>query len=195
MHRFEINFNLAEKDFRLQIEEMIKNARMNETVLSLPSSKADPLEYTALFLSQINCTNCESLCCKSKSYAKYGIPFANSEYQSLENRVGKERLEKLGIKTIGKTKFAKVPCPFLHKKQCTIYDIRPHVCMQYPIDVNSVDSNGIRMFSVDPFCPEARRIVKQVWMIYWKLFNKLKEMSTQINDIKETAAQELKLED
>lgn len=193
--RTAINMDLSEKDFRLQIAEFIKNSRKNEMVLPLPSAECSPLEYLALLLSQIKCTNCEALCCKSTVYAKFGIPFLPTEYHILETRIGKEKLEKLNIKTIGKSKYFPVPCPFLHKNQCTIYDIRPHVCIQYPYAPNVSDNKGRSSIAVDSFCPEARRIVKQTWMTLWKLNNKLKEIVPQLNDIEETALSELKLED
>jgi Fe-S-cluster containining protein len=190
-----INMDLSEKDFRLQIEELIKNSRKNELAIPLPSAECNQTEYIALFLSQIKCTNCEALCCRSTVYAKFGIPFIPTEYQILENRIGKEKLEKLNIKTIGKSKYFPVPCPFLRKKQCTIYDIRPQVCIQYPYSPNVFDNEGQTSIAVDSFCPEARRIAKQTWMTLWKLINKLKELAPQLNDIKETGLSESKLED
>ena len=41
------------------------------------------------------------------------------------------------------------PCPFLRKNMCSIYDIRPIVCVNYPIDQSGEDNLGNQMVSLD----------------------------------------------
>jgi Fe-S-cluster containining protein len=189
--KFEITLGLQEAEFRRQIEIAINNARKTETVFPLPlHTETSGIEIMALVLSQINCNNCDARCCKTSQFAEFGIPLLDTEYQTLVERVGKEKLEKINMKLIGGNRYMPTPCPFLHKNQCSIYDIRPFVCIVYPLDQSGVDISGEKMVGLDPFCPEARRIIKRAYLTFWKIFHKMEEVSSQINEIEKSAQQE-----
>ena len=113
-----------------------------------------------------------------------------TEYQALVERIGVDRLTKMGIKLAGNTGYIPTPCPFLHKHVCSIYDIRPFVCITYPLDQSAVDNEDLQMVSLDSFCPEARRIAKRIYMTYWKLYHKMREVMPQKSDLEEGTRQE-----
>ena len=189
--QFEINFNLPEAEFRKHIENFISNARKTESVLPLPCHIGDyGIEIAALVLSQVNCTACDARCCRMPIIAEFGIPFLDTEYRVLEERVGAEKLAKIAVKSIGNNKYMPTPCPFLRKNMCSIYDIRPIVCVNYPLDQFGEDNLGEKMVGLDPVCPEARRITKHVYLTFWKLLNKMQEASSQIQELKNGAQQE-----
>lgn len=190
--QFEINMRMPEGEFRKQIDTLVRTSRTTESVLPLPLHIGEyGIESMALVLGQINCEGCEALCCRTYKYAEFGIPFLDSEYKALAERIGQERLAKMDVKSIGSTKYFPTPCPFLHKKRCTIYDIRPIVCVQYPFDISGVDMSGEGKFmSLDPLCPEARRIAKRTYLALWKLINKMEEVSSQMSELKQAAIYE-----
>lgn len=189
--QFEVDWGLPEAEFRRQIEKLINTARKNETVFPLPCHiESSGIETMALILGQINCSDCDARCCKTSQFAEFGIPLFDTEYQVLVDRIGKEKLEKIDIKFIGNNRYLPTPCPFLHNNQCSIYDIRPFACIIYPIDQSGVDNSGEKMVSLDPLCPEARRITKRTYLTFWKLLHKKVEVSSQISEIKKGAQQE-----
>ena len=189
--QFEMNLKLPEAEFRKQIDNLINNARKAETVLPLPCHiDGAPMEIAALILSQIDCSDCDARCCRSPKYAEFGIPFLSTEYLALVDRIGVEKLAKIDIKLIGNSRYMPTPCPFLHKKTCSIYDIRPVVCVLYPFDPSAVDGQGDIMVSLDPLCPEARRIAKRAYSMLWKLYNKMQEAYAQRDELKKGSQQE-----
>lgn len=191
MKWFEIDFGLPEAEFRRQIEKLINNARKNDTAFPLPCHIESPgIEIMALILCQINCSGCDSRCCKTPQFAEFGIPLLDTEYQVLVDRIGKEKLEEIDIKFIGNNRYLPTPCPFLHKNQCLIYDIRPVVCINYPFEYSGVDSTGKNLVSIDPFCPEARRITKRVYSTFRKLLHKMGEVSSQMSEIEKGSERE-----
>lgn len=189
--QFEIDFGLPEVEFRRQIETLIRNARKSEIVLPLPCHiTGHGIELMALVLSQVNCDGCDAPCCRSPKFAEFGIPLLGTEYQALVERVGKDKLTKMGVKLVGKSWYIPTPCPFLRKKLCSIYNIRPIACVNYPVDRSALDEEGFKMVGLDSLCPEARRIAKRVYMTYWKLQQKESEVLAQVSDLEEGARQE-----
>ena len=189
--QFEINYGLPEAEFRHQIETLIRNARKSKIVIPLPCHITDRgLELMALVLSQVNCDGCDAPCCRSPKFAEFGIPLLGTEYQALVERIGVDKLTKMGIKLAGNTGYIPTPCPFLHKNLCSIYDIRPFTCVQYPIQPSALDEEDSALVGLDPYCPEARRIAKRVYMTYWKLLQKAPEVMAQASDLAEGARQE-----
>ena len=189
--QFEIDLALPEAEFRKQIEKLINTARKTETVFPLPCHiECSGIETMALVLSQINCSNCDARCCRTARFAEFGIPLLDTEYRVLEERIGTEKLAKISMKLIGNNRYMPTPCPFLNKNQCSIYDIRPFACINYPIDQSGVDNSGEKMVSLDPLCPEARRITKRAYLTYWKILHKMEEVSSQISEIERGAQQE-----
>ncbi len=190
--QFEINWELPEAEFRHQIETLIRDARKSGMVIPLPCHiTGSGLELMALVLSQVNCDNCDAPCCRLQKFAEFGIPFLATEYQALVERMGEDKLTKMGIKLSGNTGYIPTPCPFLHKNLCSIYDIRPLVCIQYPVESAAVDDTvGLEMLSLDPYCPEARRIAKRVYMTLWRLVQKAPEVTSQASDLEKGARME-----
>jgi Fe-S-cluster containining protein len=187
--QFSLNFDLPEKEFREQIEEALQTARSTETVLPLPCHiPGTQLEIEALILSQIDCKNCEALCCRSLKYAEFGIPFLSAEYQALVDRVGIERLSKIDIKTVGACKYMPTPCPFLEKGRCSIYDIRPMACIKYPLGPSGLNED--KTVGLDPLCPEARRITKRVYSAFQPLYNKTRQMQASRDELAEAIRRE-----
>jgi Fe-S-cluster containining protein len=189
--KFAIDWELLEAEFRNQIEALIRSARKSEIVIPLPCHiTGDGLELAALVLSQVNCDGCDAPCCRSPKFAEFGIPLLGTEYQALVERMGKEKLIKMGVKLSGKTGYMPTPCPFLRKNACSIYDIRPFSCVFYPIDRSAVDEEGFGIVALDSQCPEARRIAKRVYMTYRKLRQKGPEVIAQASDLDEGASRE-----
>jgi Fe-S-cluster containining protein len=189
--QFAINWDLPEAEFRRQIETLIRNARKSKIVIPLPCHIGDfGLELMALVLSQVNCDGCDAPCCHSPEYAEFGIPLLGTEYQALVERIGMDEVTKIGIKLVDNTGYIPTPCPFLRKKLCSIYDIRPIACVNYPVDRSAVDSEGSKIVSLDSLCPEARRIAKRIYMTYWTLINKRQEVLSQVSDLKAGARRE-----
>jgi Fe-S-cluster containining protein len=189
--QFEINWGLPEVEFRHQIEALIRNARKSKMVIPLPCHITDPgLELMALVLSQVNCDGCDAPCCRSPEYAEFGIPLLSTEYQALVDRIGVDELAKMAIKLVGNIRYIPTPCPFLRKNLCSIYDNRPFICVQYPINQSAVDDEGLQMVSLDSYCPEARRIAKRIYMTYWKLLQKAPEVVARASELEEGARQE-----
>jgi len=189
--QYSIDFNLSEVDFRKRIETIIKDCRTAELSLTLPCHGV-PIEILALVLGQLDCRNkCQALCCKSPKFAPNGIPLLEIEYDMLKQRFGQDNLDKIKLKLIGNHKYLPTPCPFLKKDNCTIYDIRPVVCVNYPFDPGTQVEDGL--VHLDSFCPECRRIVKATFLSLWKLNKLYKSMGPQITEIKDGAKQELEL--
>jgi len=192
--QFEFDIELEEPEFRKQIENIINNARKNESTLPLPITIGDnAIEVTALVLGQINCEKCDARCCRSSVFAEFGIPFLDSEYRTLVERIGEEKLAKIGVKLIGNSRYIPTPCPFLKKNACSIYDIRPIVCVNFPLDSPAKDDHGRKMISLDPLCPEARRIAKRTYLTLWKLYHKAQEAYSQKDELEKGAQSEEKL--
>jgi Fe-S-cluster containining protein len=146
----------------------------------------------ALVLSQFDCRkNCQALCCKSSKYAPNGIPLLENEYEKIKERFGQERMDKIEMKFIKQHRYLPTPCPFLKKDICTIYDLRPVVCVNYPYDPSN--QRDTDMVHLDSFCPESRRIVKATFLSLWKLVNNYKKMSSQIPEINDGAKMEQNL--
>lgn len=189
--QFEIDYQLPEAQFRRQIENLIGSSRKGKTVLPLPCPiNGGAIEFAALILSQINCDGCDAPCCRNPEYAEFGVPFLPTEYSALVERIGQDRLANISVKLIGTSRYMPTPCPFLHKKMCSIYDIRPFVCVNYPIDISGIDEHDRKMISLDPLCPEARRVAKRVYLTLWKLLNKAQEVYAQKEDLDKGVQQE-----
>jgi Fe-S-cluster containining protein len=189
--QFALNYELPEVEFRHQIEALIRNARKSKMVIPIPCHISGfGLELMALVLSQINCDGCDAPCCRSPEFAEFGIPLLGTEYQALVERIGMDKLTQIDIKLVGEARYLPTPCPFLRKNLCLIYDIRPVVCIQYPFQPSAVDEEGSALVGLDPYCPEARRIAKRIYMTYWKLLQKAPEVVAQASDLKEGAHQE-----
>jgi Fe-S-cluster containining protein len=179
---FEIDWRLPEAEFRQQIDNLIRDAYENKMVLPLPchiSMSKSGLELLALILSQINCSNCDAVCCRSLDYIESDIPLLKTEYRALVERIGEDKLNQMGIKLVGNTRYLPRPCPLLNGHSCSVHDIRPNPCINYPFEKPATDSEGLKTITLDSFCPEARRITRDVYMMYWKLFNKMQEIVSQ----------------
>lgn len=189
--KFKIDFNLPPKEFREYIEHLIDNSKKSKSTLVLPCHVSNVgFELMALILGQINCENCDGRCCQSVEFAKFGIPFLDSEYKTLEEYVGTEKLSKYKTRIIGRTRYFPTPCPFLHKKTCTIYEIRPVVCVDFPFEKTGVDAQGNPMVALDSFCPEARRIARRTYLSFRKLIDVQKVAIDNAKELDEGMKQE-----
>jgi Fe-S-cluster containining protein len=188
---FKIDFTLPEADFRKQIDEVIHASTKAEVLLPLPCHvDEESMEFAALILTQLDCTSCDARCCRTTKLAKFGIPFWETEYELLAKRIGAQKLAAIPVRSIGKNKYMPTPCPFLRKNSCSVHDIRPWVCIYYPIDPSGADVDGHKLLTVDPQCPEARRIAKRTYLMLWRLFNKMKEASPQAEHLLDGVRQE-----
>ncbi|MFC1988499.1 YkgJ family cysteine cluster protein [Chloroflexota bacterium] len=192
--KFKFDMELGETEFRKQVENIINDARKNESALPLPIHVKDNfMEIAALVLGQINCEKCDARCCRSSTFAEFGIPFLSKEYENLVERVSEEKLVKIGVKLVGNSRYIPTPCPFLKKNTCLIYDIRPVVCVNYPLDSAAEDNQGEKVMSLNPLCPEARRIARRTYLTFWKLFHKSKEAYSQMDELEKGAQNEQRL--
>jgi len=158
----EIDFSLDRELFRQSILAVIHEAQENNLVIPLPimqNTGKKFLEQLSLILAQVDCSHCESICCKQN----HGIPIAVSENEL--NRL-------LKIKEFPHEKITKgwsgimTPCPFLQPGNdlCEVYVIRPSVCVMYPFQIGGSDDGGKLLLSLASECPEARRIAISIYM-------------------------------
>ena len=164
----EINFSLDREPFHQSILAVIHEAEEDGLVIPLPimqNTGKKFLEQLSLILAQVDCSHCESICCKQN----HGIPIAVSENEL--NRL-------LKIKEFPHEKITKgwsgimTPCPFLIRysfpalafPNCEAYSIRPSVCVMYPFQIGGSDDGGKLLLSLASECPEAQRIAISIYM-------------------------------
>lgn len=146
-----------------QIWEQIELAAKENKplILDIPSI----IETANLFFQMFHCQHCGD-CCRGIGADKLGILIAPDEIKKLARALGTSRkkfIHKYCNKDTGKI-FIRYPCPFLKNNECSIYLIRPRICIQYPLYIPIKYANcdpsidGIEMMTVNSNCPEARRI-------------------------------------
>jgi Fe-S-cluster containining protein len=69
-------------------------------------------------------------------------------------------------------------CLFLKDNRCTIYEIRPLICMFYPFELKNLGNNRY-IFSYTNKCPGIGKGPKLKTTYYKKLFNKLTNTTKQ----------------
>lgn len=164
-----IDWHVDKEAFERQLRKFIKAARENGKVIPLPVSPS--LETLLLLLSQVDCSNCEAICCKRGTPGNV-VALAPGEQKALVVKYGDQ-----GFTTTPPAGAISMPCRFLKGNQCSIYPERPLSCMVFPMQTGgevSSDANAPRVeaLAVASSCPEGRRIAKAVYKTTWQLKQK-----------------------
>lgn len=172
----ELNWDVSQEEMKQQIRTLIANCRVSGKVITLPLKAS--YETLVMLLAQVNCEGCEAVCCKMSPPDEL-IALAPSEYDQLVKKHGIEGIQKdrlpWGIKT---------PCRFLKKNRCTIYQERPVACIAFPMQpggelAGSYAGPRFEAMAVASYCPEARRIAKSIYMMVWRIKQKVFEIGAE----------------
>lgn len=164
----ELRWDVGQKEFRESVKKMIAGARKDGKVIALP---VEPhLDTMLLILSQVSCDGCDAVCCKiSPPDGIVGI--APSEYEVLLKRCDGKGMHKTEIGAA-----IEMPCRFLEKGRCTVYEDRPLTCISFPVQPGATYSSGGKMIealAVSSYCPAARKAAVQVYMMMWRIKQKV----------------------
>jgi len=164
-----VDWRLYRVAFESQVDKIIQEAKAKGKVIPLPISPS--LETLIMLLSQVNCSNCDAICCRE------GMPgneaaLAPGELKALAKEYGDK-----GFTGTPPGGGINLTCRFLQGKQCRIHDHRPLSCMVFPMqgsgevasDFGAPKRNALAVASL---CPEGRRIAKAVYMTTWELKQK-----------------------
>lgn len=157
--RFELNWRVSKRNFKGQVNDLVKFCQENGKVIPLPifARGVAAINILAALLCQVNCDKCDAPCCRSNP--------DGSPMEVLPPEL--PRLKKLGLK--GGT--VPWPCPFLKDERCSIYSDRPLVCVFYPFQPGGTDAGGNDIISLASSCPESRRVARNYLMMEWRLRN------------------------
>lgn len=111
--------------------------------------------------SQIDCRDCAN-CCKTLSpqvnqtdierIAKF-LEISENEFIEKYLKIGDEKKYEMNA----------LPCPFLEENKCTIYDVRPAVCREYPhTDKNGFKSRRYMHIGNTEICPAVYHILQKM---------------------------------
>lgn len=163
-----LDWQAPEEEFKKQVNQMISDGRKFLKVITLPvTPQSDPIPQLAMLLSMVNCEGCQIECCKQSPTLKYqSVHLTRADCERLN------RLE-LGNHIIGDgiNSHLPLPCPFLKKHRCTIYNDRPLTCIMYPFQPGG-KVRETPALAVSPTCPEARRIAKRIFNMTYLLKNR-----------------------
>ena len=164
--KVEINWDVDQDKMREQVQGMIEACRRWGKVLVLPLSMSE--ESIFLILSQVDCRNCDAICCQS---GPAPVTLLDSEYASMKWKKLPER--KLSL-----------PCQFLDCNLCAIYKDRPMNCLMFPIQrggriADKYGKNHEEALALASYCPEARRIAMRAYMVIWEVKYKATKVSKE----------------
>lgn len=161
-----IDWELNQEAFRRQIRDLIQKAKESGKVLPIAmeiTKGTTFVDQLTLLISQVNCEGCEAPCCKHNPNGE-PMDVLSPEYQRLAEKYGSHHFI---VK--GKSAYLPMPCPFLKNNRCTIYRDRPLACVLYPFQPGASDGAGNIILALASSCPEARRIVRSVYMMSWRI--------------------------
>lgn len=162
-----LEWEVPKEEFKRQVREFINKCQVNSKTIPLPV----PIQLghafmgqLALLLSQVNCEGCTAICCKrGPGESDEGIELGYDDRLRLDAS-GKDWIVESGSKP-----HLNFPCPFLKKNNCEIYEMRPFVCVLFPFQPGGWDGNDNMLLSVASYCPEGRRIARNVYLTTWRL--------------------------
>lgn len=99
---------------------------------------------------QIDCTKCAN-CCKV-----LGIVLNELDIERISKHLKltkEEFISKYLVKNDNELKIKQLPCPFLKDNNCSIYEIRPKTCREYPNLDKDVSDRCQQFFSNAEICP------------------------------------------
>jgi len=171
-----LDWQVDKEAFGRQIKKFIKAAREGGKVIPLPVSPS--LETLLMMLSQVDCSNCEALCCK-RGMPGNVVALAPGEHKALAVKYGDQ-----GFTTTPPAGAISMPCRFLLHNRCSIYPERPLSCMVFPMQPGGRVSSETNEAKIDALavassCPEGRRIAKALYKMTWQLKQKYFSLPTK----------------
>ncbi len=165
-----LSWDIDKNLFRKQIEDLITLALKNDKSIPIPVPFL-PGEFAFGQLAFLNliidCNKCPSICCK--------MDFSEGHTDSIElTDEDRKRFDKYGIKysSSGGLGTLPLPCPYLKSNRCSIYEIRPTVCMIFPFQPGGYIDN-IPGFSLCSGCPQMRHLALKIYLKAYELKNRL----------------------
>lgn len=175
--QWEVDWDLPLYLFEARIKHICEDAKQKGKVIPLPiviKGGATMLNYITLLISRVKCGSCTK-CCSTNPYGN-PIETMNQEAKILVQKYGPNNFiqydDVLQIK---------VPCGFLDSSgRCSIYEDRPLVCVLYPFQYGAGDEDGNGLLAMASDCPEAQRIVLEIYMYRWYLRKQFIRNGTKI---------------
>lgn len=161
MQDLSLDYSLNKEAFGARVDDLIRCTQSEKTVIPLPltvDSMQAGLAVVCALLSQVNCDGCKAKCCNSLPGDIYLLP-SEQEYLSMKSLTP--------------------PCPFLRDNRCSIYENRPLTCIRYPYQPGAASKNGTPTIALASECPEAQRIAKSVYMTFWQMKRKFKDVGEE----------------
>ncbi len=162
-----------------QLEKESQRVEMDNLILRsfLKSRDSDEVDrlvnnmHEELF-AQVDCILCSN-CCKKivpvlneKDIARISkfLGFSISQFKKTYLR-----------KHAGKWSMKNTPCPFLTPEGCSIYDVRPETCKEYPYTgKKEIVSRLFNLIDNCKICPVVFEIIQRLKVIYGREFQKYK---------------------
>ncbi len=166
-----IDWDAKEDAFGANIDSLISITTDNKKIIPLPIAvvKGEQfLEVVTAITMQVDCDGCDAQCCRTNPDGS-NISMARTDYRQLRKVFDQKELYDMGIRNRGDECLFPSPCPFLHGQRCSIYSMRPLICVMYPVSQPATDGSGNPMLAVESSCPEARRIAKKMYITMWLL--------------------------
>jgi len=170
-----IDWELTPQLFEEQLDLMIEQASFFGKVLPLPIpiSNANTSQLILGLLSRVDCSGCDSACCKAGSEEIAMLP---EEYEDL-----KAKYPEVMKDIILEKDHVSVPCPLLKDGRCQVYPDRPMVCLVFPIQFGAVigGPSGTDLenaFALSSLCPAAKRLTREIYLYRYQMRRRLKRL-------------------
>lgn len=185
---FGLDWSLGPSAFSALIDQLIHDAVQEDCVLPLMfsfDSAVNSISVIALINASISCKDCEAQCCQSNPKGE-PLGLCQEDVKQLTETYGEQFTERFTPNEEGGT--LPMPCPFYSfwstdEKEthchCAIYSNRPLACRVYPFDMPAT-VDGESVLALSSRCPEARRLVKQYYMVMYGLRHPLQAAHEQI---------------
>lgn len=164
----EVNWSLPIRDFVASVNKNFALARANGKSIVLPIEASQ--STLALLLAQVNCKECDAPCCRMGPPTNT-VALTPTEYRHLTQKYGHAGFK---ITMIGKHHCGELtmPCRFLSRARCTIYEDRPLSCIAFPLQTGGAyglpGSEPVEAMSLASYCPESKRIARGTYKaLYW----------------------------
>lgn len=167
-----LDFHADENTFRQQVDYIIDQAEKNGKSVPIPLilQKGEAfLGQIALMLSSIDCSACESLCCrKPMEKDDLGVGLIGSERKFFQAN---------GIQLVDRGEMGwhmPYPCKCysgVPGKGCTIYDKRPLSCTLFPFQPGGFmgENAELETMSLNTICPEGKRLAKEIYLLVHRI--------------------------
>lgn len=124
-------------------------------------------ENIVRFLNEFKCQRCKPSCCQRLDL-KDGIALRDGETKLLAEGIGISHRQFKDKYTFVRDnrRFMIAPCPFYSEEinGCSIHDIRPQVCRQFPFN-HSIEVKGKKYMTVNVDCPGGKLIGEKYGVI------------------------------